>query len=129
MSIEPSYLKRQREKNPNKIDMKLSIIKFLVTRFGLFASWIASFAVAWLITQLVKIGVTLPAEAEGALILTVNQVVWGASIWAVKTFEIPFKKELQEILGNVDVDGLIGPQTVKRAEVVKDFATTSGKSL
>ncbi len=129
MSIEPPHLKRQREKNPTKIDMKLSLIKFLVTRFGLFASWIASFIVAWLITQLVKIGVTLPAEAEGALILTVNQVVWGASIWAVKTFEIPFKKELQEILGNVDVDGLIGPQTVKRAEVVKAFATNPSKSL
>lgn len=129
MSIEPPYLKRQRDKNPVKIDMKLSLIKFLVTRFGLFASWIASFIVAWLITQLVKIGVTLPVEAEGALILTVNQVIWGASIWAVKTFEIPFKKELQEILGNVDVDGLIGPQTVKRAEVVKDFATNPSKSL
>lgn len=129
MSIEPPYLKRQREKNPNKIDMKLSIIKFLVTRFGLFASWVASFGVAWLLAQLVKLGVTLPGEVEGALILAVNQVIWGASIWVVKTFEIPFKKELQEILGHVDVDGLIGPQTVRRAEVVKDFANDPTKSL
>ena len=129
MSIEPPYLKRQRKKNPNKIDMKLSLIKFLVTRFGLFTSWVASFGVAWLLTQLLKIGVALPSEVEGALILMVNQVIWGAGIWAVKTFEMPFKKELQEILGQVDVDGLIGPQTVKRAEVVKDFATDPTKSL
>jgi hypothetical protein len=129
MSIEPSYLKRQREKNPHKIDMKLSLLKFLVTRFGLFASWVASFGVAWALAQLVKIGVTLPSEVEGALILAVNQIIWGASIWAVKTFEMPFKKELQEILGHVSVDGLIGPQTVRRAEVVKEFAEDPNKSL
>jgi hypothetical protein len=118
-------MERQRLRNPNKIDMKIKLFQFLVTRLGLFVSWLASFVVAFLLAQLVKIGVELNGEVEGALILGLNQVLWGLLIWAVRTFEVPYKKELQELLGTVTIDGLIGPQVVKRAEVVMNYAHSS----
>jgi hypothetical protein len=118
-------MKRQRERNPNKIDMKIKLLQFLVTRAGLVVSWIASVVVAYLLAQLVKIGVQIDGEVEGALILGINQVIWGSLIWAVRTFEVPFKKELQEILGTQTIDGLIGAQTVKRAETVMNYAVSN----
>lgn len=123
--IEPPFLRRVRLKNPNKIDMKIKLLQLLVSRAGLVISWLASVLVAYLLAQLVKLGVDMGHEAEGTLILLVNQVIWGGILWAVRTFEFPFKKELQAILGTETIDGLIGPQVVKRAEVVMNYAHSS----
>lgn len=118
-------MRKQAARNPNNLDMKIKLLQFLATRVGLVISWLASFVVAWALAQLVKIGVELDSEIEGALILAINQTLWGALIWAVNTFELPFKKELQTILGSTTIDGLIGPQTVRRAEQVKEFAEST----
>jgi hypothetical protein len=118
-------MRKQAARNPNNFDMKIKLLQFLATRLGLVISWLASFVVAYALAQLVKIGVELDSEIEGALILAINQTLWGALIWAVNTFEMPFKKELQAILGATTIDGLIGPQTVQRAERVKEFAEST----
>lgn len=118
-------MRKQAARNPNNLDMKIKLLQFLATRVGLVISWLASFVVAWALAQLVKLGVQFDSEVEAALILFINQTICGALIWAVNTFELPFKKELQTILGAVTVDGLIGPQVVKRAEQVKEFAEST----
>jgi len=117
---------RQRQRNTHKlVDMKIKLLQLLVTRAGLVISWIASLAVTYLLAQVVKLGVTITPDMEGTLIFLFNQVIWGGIIWAVRTFEMPYKKELQEILGTQTIDGLIGAQTIKRAETVMNYAVSN----
>lgn len=108
------------------LSLKLKLLQFLVTRFGLVISGAASFLVTAVLAFLaVKLGVDLRENQEmvGALLLFVNQAIWGGVLWAVKTYEMPFKRELQEILGGgITIDGLIGAQTVARAIQVKEVA-------
>jgi len=125
----PPYLQKQQEKNPIKIDLKVKLLQFFVTRLGLVVGGITSATVtATLAFMASRLGVdfTQNPEMTGAMLLFVNQAIWGGIQWAVKTYEFPFKQELQEILGgNIMVDGLIGSQTVERAKTVKEFALSS----
>ena len=126
---QPKFIERQRENNPEKLSLKLKLMQFLVTKLGTAVAGITSATVTALLAFLaVKLGVDLRENVEltGALLLFINQILWGAIQWAVQKFEFPLKQELQRALGgNIQLDGLIGPQTVKRAELVRAFADSN----
>ncbi len=125
----PPYLQKKQESNPDKIDLKIKLLQFFVTRLGLIVGGVTSAIVTGLLAFLAtKLGVDLTQDPQlsGALMLLINQTIWGCIQFAVKTYEFPFKQELQEILGgDIVVDGLIGSQTVERARTIKEFAMSS----
>lgn len=124
---QPSFIDRQRKSNPTKIEISLRerILNILVTKAGVLIGGLVSTAVTAILAFLAsRFGIDMTANVEltGALLLFFNQLIWGFIQWLVIRYEMPWKKELQKVLGDLKEDGVIGVMTVKRAEVVRDFA-------
>lgn len=97
----------------------LLMLKTAVSRLGPAITWLASVVVAWVTAQVAKYaGLELTPEQEAAGVLFISQLLWGIVISVANGLELKYKKELQAILGNVKIDGLIGAETLKRAKTV-----------
>lgn len=124
---QPSFIDRQRKANPVQINLKEKVLRVLLTKLGVIISGATSAGLTALIAWLAfRFGIDMDnPELNAGVLLLVNQLIWGTIQWAAVRYELPWKKELQRVLGELKEDGIINVATIKRAEIVKEFAESN----
>lgn len=111
-------LERQRASN-TPIDMKQKLLSMILRAVNARAGGViqnaVGAAVGWLTAWLLGRGIALPEDLRTQLEVTLATLGMFAVTTVVQWIQAKANKEVQAAL-NVEQDGWVGPQTVKRAE-------------
>lgn len=111
-------LERERATN-TPIDMKQKLLSMILRAVNARAGGViqnaVGAAVGWLTAWLLGRGIALPEDLRTQLEVTLATVGMFAVTTVVQWIQAKANKEVQAAL-NVEQDGWVGPQTVKRAE-------------
>lgn len=94
----------------------------LHSRIGAAIQWIVGLFVGWLSSQLVAIGIDMPAESMHQLEMGLSALGAFAVTFAAQWYQARQAAALQSIIGTKVVDGWIGSETLDTAEVVNALA-------
>ena len=99
--------------------LKIRFFQSVNARAGTFVQWAVGAGIGWATAKLLELGVSVPDDLK----MDVQNALMGAGIFAVSTtiqyLQTKATQTVQKHLG-VEQDGWIGPQTVKRAEILND---------
>lgn len=117
-----SALERQRASN-TPIDMKQKLLSMILRAVNARAGGViqnaVGAAVGWLTAWLLGRGIALPEDLRTQLEVTLATLGMFAVTTVVQWIQAKANKEVQAAL-NVEQDGWVGPQTVKRAEQIAE---------
>lgn len=117
-----SALDRQRATN-KPIDMKQKLLSMILRAVNARAGGViqngVGAAVGWLTAWLLGRGIALPEDLRTQLEVTLATVGMFVVTTVVQWIQAKANKEVQAAL-NVEQDGWVGPQTVKRAEQIAE---------
>lgn len=117
-----SALERQRATN-KPIDMKQKLLSMILRAVNARAGGViqngVGAAVGWLTAWLLGRGIALPEDLRTQLEVTLATVGMFVVTTVVQWIQAKANKEVQAAL-NVEQDGWVGPQTVKRAEQIAE---------
>lgn len=117
-----SALERQRAAN-KPIDMKQKLLSMILRAVNARAGGViqngVGAAVGWLTAWLLGRGIALPEDLRTQLEVTLATVGMFVVTTVVQWIQAKANKEVQAAL-NVEQDGWVGPQTVKRAEQIAE---------
>lgn len=115
-------LERQRASN-TPIDMKQKLLSMILRAVNARAGGViqnaVGAAVGWLTAWLLGRGIALPEDLRTQLEVTLATLGMFAVTTVVQWIQAKANKEVQAAL-NVEQDGWVGPQTVKRAEQIAE---------
>ncbi len=117
-----SAIERQRATN-KPIDMKQKLLSMILRAVNARAGGViqngVGAAVGWLTAWLLGRGIALPEDLRTQLEVTLATVGMFVVTTVVQWIQAKANKEVQAAL-NVEQDGWVGPQTVKRAEQIAE---------
>lgn len=115
-------LERQRGTN-TPVDMKQKLLSMILRAVNARAGGViqngVGAAIGWLTAWLLGHGIALPEDIRTQLEVTLATIGMFAVTTVVQWIQAKANKEVQAAL-NVEQDGWVGPQTVKRAEHIAE---------
>jgi divalent metal cation (Fe/Co/Zn/Cd) transporter len=101
-----------------------TLIALLHSRAGAVIQWIVGLFIGWLSSQLVALGIEMPAESMHQLTMGLSAIGAFLVTFAVQWYQCYQAKRLQSALGTKQ-DGWIGNQTVGTAYAINAIASSA----